>query len=170
MMAAHRKPGSPWYGPPTDSNGTPCVSGTINAGLLVSNEEGRRWFKQKYGIELADHHRQDFNVPLRLGQILRDNDMALGCTLVSRRSDTFRDFLVITQCLRDCWRNYGSFISNEVCLEDVQLMEEAHEERTKTWLERELGKWHSLSAFGLVQDLPLGIQTSGFKAYFEDED
>ncbi|KAF8875876.1 hypothetical protein CPB84DRAFT_438957 [Gymnopilus junonius] len=151
-MAAHLNPDSPWYRPPPDvSKGIPRLRGTINAGLLVSNEEGRRWFKQKYGIELADHHRQDMNVPLRLSNILRDEGMALGCIFAPRRSDPFvSDFLVITQCLSGCWRNDGPDNYEEVLMEDVKPMETAHEERIKMWLEKELG-----------------IKTSGFKGYFE---
>jgi hypothetical protein len=35
-------------------------------------------------------------------------------------------------------------------MEDMKPMETAHEGRIKEWLEKELGKWQSLSTFGLV--------------------
>ncbi|KDR82866.1 hypothetical protein GALMADRAFT_134407 [Galerina marginata CBS 339.88] len=123
--------------------------GTIKAGLLVSNEEGRRRFKEKYDIELTDL--QDMNIPLRLSRILRDKLIALGCIYAPRRSDPFMsDFLVITQCLSGCWRNDGPDNYQEVLMEDVKPKETVNEEQVKEWLEKELG-----------------IKTSGFKAYFE---
>lgn len=140
-----------------DRRSPPHISRTINAGLLVSNEERRRWFKQKCGIELGD--REDLNVPLRLSQIVRDNGMALGCIFAPRL-----DFLVIAQCLSGCWRHDGP--DEEVLTEDVKPIETVHEERIKEWLGKELGKWLSLSTFGLVQKSLLGIKTSGFKSYF----
>lgn len=77
------------------------------------------------------------------------------------------DFLIITQCLSGCWRNDGPDNYEEVLMDDVKPMETAHDEQIKEWVEKELGKWQSLSTFSLVQKSPLGIKKSGFKSYFE---
>jgi hypothetical protein len=64
-------------------------------GLLISNEEGRRWFK-KYNYELPAHHRQDtvkVNVPIRLEEtLLEERGIALQCCTASRRLEIVRKF------------------------------------------------------------------------------
>lgn len=146
-------PKSPWYRPPPGvTKGTPRMFGSINAGLIISNDEGRRWFKEKYGRDLLDDHRADLNVPLRLAGILRENGIAQGCIFAPRRSDPFiSDFLVITQHFVGRWMNDGPDNYDEVLDEDVKPKETVVEERVKEWLLEELGQ--SLSShqveFGL---------------------
>jgi hypothetical protein len=54
---------------------------SIIGGLLISNDEGHRWFKDDtYNYELPDNRRQDINVTIRLGTLLEgEKDIALGC-------------------------------------------------------------------------------------------
>ncbi|KAF8815079.1 hypothetical protein BYT27DRAFT_7201182, partial [Phlegmacium glaucopus] len=139
---------SPWFRPPPGvDKGTPRPRTGITAGLLVSNDERHRWFNEKFGIKLPDHHRQDVNVPLRLNRVVREAGIALGCSFASRRLDpNMNDLLVLTQILSGHWVNDGP---EEVLMEDVKPVPTANEEEVKKRLESELG-----------------IKTCGFKSYF----
>jgi len=48
--------------------GPTCVHDYIIGGLLIENEEGRRWFKETYDYELASDHSdsEDLNIATRL--------------------------------------------------------------------------------------------------------
>ncbi|KAK7012859.1 hypothetical protein R3P38DRAFT_1563516 [Favolaschia claudopus] len=43
-------------------------------GLTISNEEGVRWLKEKYGISLAKDHSEDGTVRLALQDLLMDEE------------------------------------------------------------------------------------------------
>lgn len=150
-MSAVQSIDSPSNGPPPDiTERHPRLRRAINAGLVVSNDMGRRWWKDKYGSELSDDHWEDFNVPLRLGQILREHGICEGCIFAPRRPDPqqsgpyMSDFLVITQYFIGVWTNEGPDDYEEVLMEGVKPVETEVEERVKKWLKEELGKWQPL--------------------------
>jgi hypothetical protein len=114
----------------------------INAGLIISNEEGRCWFERKYEIKLAEHHRQDSNIPLCLNRIIQDAGITIGCCFAPRRNESaVSDFLVITQMQRGEWMNDGPENYEEVFNKEWQQHPSTCEEEAKQWLEKELGLW-----------------------------
>jgi len=133
----------PWYRPPPGvTNGRPRLPNCIKAGLIISNEEGRRWFEQQYGARLADHHRQDSNIPLRLNRILQEGGIAVGCSFAPRRHESgVSDFVVITQTQYGRWMNDGPENYEEVFQEEMKPHPSALEDKAKYRLENELGVW-----------------------------
>ena len=87
------------------------------------NEEGRRWFSEKFGIELADHGRQDANITLRLRPIFREKQIPYQCRWVPRRLDTRDDIMIITQCLQGQWEHIGPINYSEITEEDRKPIE-----------------------------------------------
>ncbi|KIJ96817.1 hypothetical protein K443DRAFT_124317 [Laccaria amethystina LaAM-08-1] len=87
--------------PPYGTNGRPGLHNCIKAGLVISNEEGHRWFEQQY-------HRQDTNVPLRLGRLLEDGGIAIGRSSAPPprgQESGGCDFMVVTQMQYGQWIN-----------------------------------------------------------------
>lgn len=71
-MSASQSISSPSNQPLTDvPKGQPRLRRSIAAGLVISNDEGRRWFKDKFGTELPESHALDFNVPLQLEEMMK---------------------------------------------------------------------------------------------------
>jgi hypothetical protein len=133
----------PWYRPPPGvTKGRPRLRNCIRAGLIISNEEGRRWFEQQYGARLDDDHSQDCNIPLRLNRILQESGIAVGCSFAPRRHEAgVSDFLVITQTQYGRWMNDGPENYEEVFQEEMKPHPSALEDKAKYRLENELGLW-----------------------------
>ncbi|KXN84935.1 hypothetical protein AN958_11918 [Leucoagaricus sp. SymC.cos] len=147
----------PWYRPPSGvTKGRPHLRNCIKAGLIISNEEGRRWFEQRFGVRLADHHRQDCNVPLRLNGLVQEAGIAVGCSFAPRRQESgVSDFLVITQTQYGQWMNDGPDNYEEVFQEELKPHPSVHEDKVKDRLENELGSWAPSSTSCMVTDSSL---------------
>ncbi|KAG6812467.1 hypothetical protein H0H92_002732 [Tricholoma furcatifolium] len=141
----------PWYRPPPEvTEGPRRLRSSIVGGLLISNDEGRRWYKEMSNIELADHHRQDRSVNLKLAKQLVEKgiDAYDACT-APRRFDIVHDFLVITHIVHGPFIHDGPEHYEEVLDEDRKPTPGAKEEKAKADL---LSK--------------LGIKTCGYKSYY----
>jgi len=132
----------PWYRPPPEvMKGPTRTRASIVFGPLISNDEGRKWFKDAYNYELASHHRQDYTVPYRLKQLVQEKGIALGCCMAPRRLEsTVSDFLVITQILEGPFIHDGPYGYEEVFQEDRKLIPGVLEEEAKAQLKKEFGK------------------------------
>jgi hypothetical protein len=131
----------PWYrAPPGVTKGPTRTRSSIIAGLLIANDEGRRWFKESYNYELPDHHRQDVNIPIRLRKLLEEKGIALGCCTAPRRLESaVSDCLVITQILQDPFVHDGPEAYEEVLQEDRKPIPGVKEE-VKGQLKKEFGE------------------------------
>lgn len=92
---------------------------SIIFGLLISNDEGRKWIKDAYNYELASHLRQDYTMSYRLKQLVQEKGIAFGCCMAPCRLESaVRDFLVITQILEGPFIHDGPYGYEEVLQED----------------------------------------------------
>lgn len=149
----------PWYRPPPgEDTGSRAVWNTIIAGLIVSNEEGRRWFSEKFGIELADHGRQDANITLRLRPIFREKQIPYQCRWVPRRLDTRDDIMIITQCLQGQWEHIGPINYSEVTEEDRKPIEGQAEQELRKRLLDEVGTCYPLPRVSCINVLDYRYQ------------
>jgi hypothetical protein len=129
----------PWYRPPAHiKKGPTRARASIIAGLLISNEEGCRWFKEKYNYELPAHHRQDMNVAIRLETLLEEKGIALGGCTAPRRLEIISDFLVITQVLQGPFVHDGPERYEEVFQEDLKPIPGVLEGEVEAKLKRNL--------------------------------
>jgi len=145
----------PWYRPPAHvTKGPTRTFSCIIGGLLIDNAEGRRWFKDTYGRELAAHGRQDMNVYLRLRKLFPEKGIdAFTCVLAPRRMESaIEDFLVITHVETGSFENDGPLAYEEVLQEERRPIPGVKEERVKAQLKE---------AFG--------IETCGYKSYYSDK-
>lgn len=92
---------------PDDKKGTLRQRSCIIGGLLIENDEGRRWFKDTFGHELASDHTEDISVMVALWRKLDPDGMDTptvclvsqchGCHSNGHNAQCFVfDFLVIT--------------------------------------------------------------------------
>ena len=109
-------------------------------GLLIDNEEGRTWFKKTYDYELRSDHKQDLSIPIHLGDLVKEKDMAFGCCFAPRRLELVSDVLIITQIERGPFTHDGPQAYDEVLQENRRPIPGQKEEKVKTWLENEVGK------------------------------
>ena len=128
----------PWYrAPPGVMKGPKRTLEYIIFGHLIKNEEGRAWYKKTYGYELSIDRLEDLNVPLELDELIKEKDIAFGCTSAPRRLEAVSDCLVITQI------EFGPFthtqVDDEVLQEDMPIPGQK-EEKVKARLENEVGK------------------------------
>ena len=131
----------PWYrAPPGVTKGPKRTQIFIIFGILIDNEDGRAWFKETYDFELPSDHRQDLSVTIQLDDLVKEKDMAFGCTAATRRLDLFSDVLVITQIERGPFTHDGPQAYDEVLQEDRRPIPGQKEEKVKAWLENEVGK------------------------------
>ena len=132
----------PWYRPAPDiTKGPTRTRACIVAGLLITNDEGRRWFKEKYDYPLPDHHRQDMNITMRLKALLEEKGIALGCRTAPRRLESLvADFLVITQIIKGPFVHDGPQSYEEVYQEDRKPISGVTEENIRTRLKEEFGE------------------------------
>ncbi|KAF5378109.1 hypothetical protein D9615_007563 [Tricholomella constricta] len=135
---------------------TPQASGPFYLRVRVcvkGNDEGRRWFKDTYNIELADHHRQDGNVRLRLNPLLKEKNIdAYSCHTAPRRLEgVICDWLIVTQILLGPFVHNGPDYYEEVYDEKMKPVPGVKEEKVKAQLKKEFG-----------------IHPCGFKSYYSD--
>jgi hypothetical protein len=137
----------PWYRPPPEvTRGPTRTRASIIFGPLISNDEGRRWFKDEYDYELASHHRQDYTVPYRLRELFQQKGIAFGCIMAPRRLGGVNDFLVITQILEGPFIHDGPYGYEEVFEEDRKPIPGVLEEEVKAQLTKEFGKLPCVTA------------------------
>ena len=137
----------PWYrAPPGVTKGPKRTQEYIIFGLFINNEEGRAWLKETYNCELSIDHKQDLNVPVQLNKLVKEKDMAFGCTSAPRRLEVVSDFLVITQIEFGPFTHDGPQAYDEVLQEDRRPIPGHKEVKVKAWLENEVGKLKFLSS------------------------
>ncbi|KAF5378132.1 hypothetical protein D9615_007570 [Tricholomella constricta] len=144
----------PFYRPPSSVvTGRRRTRSCIIGGLLIDNDEGRRWFKDTYNIELADHHREDMNVRLRLIPLLKEKNIdAYSCHTAPRRLEgVVCDWLIVTHIQLGPFVHSGPDYYEEVYDEDVKPVPGVKEEKVKAQLKKEIG-----------------IETCGYKSYYSN--
>jgi hypothetical protein len=72
--------------------------------------------------------------------LVKEKDMAFGCTSAQRRLEVVTDFLVITQIERGPFTHDDPQEYEEVLQEDCWPIPGQKEEEIKAWLENEVGK------------------------------
>jgi len=132
----------PWYRPPPDvKKGPTRTRASIIAGVLIPNDEGRKWFLERYGYELATDHLEDINIPIRLRKLLEEGGIALGCCTAPRRLDSaVDDFLVITHIQQGPFVHDGPQAYEEVLEEDRKPIPGVREEELMVRLKNEFGE------------------------------
>ncbi|KAG6852898.1 hypothetical protein C0991_008295, partial [Blastosporella zonata] len=128
----------PWYRPPPDVVKGPLRTHlSIIAGLVISNDEGRRWFKDFYDYELP-RHSLDGNIPIRLQPLLCEKILDVyDCCMAPRRLESeICDFLVITFIQRGPFVHNGPEAYEEVYDEDRKPIPGAKEEEIKERLKK----------------------------------
>ena len=132
----------PWYRPPPGVTKGPLRARTcIVAGLLITNDEGRRWFKERFNYQLADHHGQDVNVFIRLEGLVKEKGIAFGCFTAPRRLESdVTDTLVIMQIIEGPFFHDGPRSYEEVYEEDRKPVPGVREEEISVQLKKELGE------------------------------
>ena len=162
----------PWYRPPPGvTKGPTRTRACIVAGLLITNDEGRRWFKQKYNYQLADHHGQDLNVLIRLEDLVKEKGIAFGCFTAPRRLESdVTDTLVITQIIEGPFVHDGPQSYEEVYEEDRKPVPGVREEEIKVQLKNEFSeRGFPTTTSPLPNSLFfLGIEKNGFKSYYSN--
>jgi hypothetical protein len=131
-----------WYRPPPDvTKGPTRTRASIIAGVLIANDEGRRWFLERYNYELAKDHLEDINILIRLRKLLEEGGIALGCCTALRRLESdVSDFLVITQIQQGPFVHDGPQAYGEVLQEDRKPIPGVREEEVKARLKKEFGE------------------------------
>jgi hypothetical protein len=139
LTGLHEHP--PWYRPPVDVNkGPKRVLDSIIAGPLISNDDGREWFKRTYNYEFPSHS-QDYNMPYRLNKLVQEKGIAFACCTAPRRLDsTISDILVITQILQGPFVNDGPENYEEVYQEDRKPIPGVLEEEVVAKLKEDFGE------------------------------
>ncbi|KAJ6553850.1 hypothetical protein B0H10DRAFT_1968129 [Mycena sp. CBHHK59/15] len=109
-------------------------------GILISNEEGVRWFEQTYGRELPKDHRTDASVRMELERILTEVEgEPLGVEYAPRRDTPWYDFLAATQLERGIWEHGNPDGIDEVSLPGQQMKGDSAREEQMRGILRKLG-------------------------------
>jgi hypothetical protein len=111
-----------------------------NFGLLIDSEDGRAWIKKAYNCELRSDHSQDIIIPVQHNDLVKEKDMAFGCSPVQRRLELVLHFLVFTQIERGPFIHDGPKTYDEVLQDDRRPIPGQKEEKVKAWLVNEVGK------------------------------
>ncbi|KAG6827604.1 hypothetical protein H0H92_011143 [Tricholoma furcatifolium] len=133
----------PCYRPaPGDTKGLRRTRASIIGGLLIDNDEGRRWFKEKYDVELADHryNGRDINVNLRIRRLLEEEGIdAYHICTAPRRFESVCGFLIITHIERGPFIREGPEAYEEVYDEVLKPVPGLKEEQVRADLLLKLG-------------------------------
>ncbi|KAG6843694.1 hypothetical protein H0H87_001558, partial [Tephrocybe sp. NHM501043] len=126
----------PWYRPrPGVTEGPKRLATSIIGGLLIDNDEGRRWFNEKSNVELASNHSQDINVNLKLIDAMAQEGIPLNCVTAPRRLESaVSDFLIITHIQRGRFVHSGPEAYDEVYDEDKKPIPGVNEDEIKAAL------------------------------------
>ncbi|KAJ6597821.1 hypothetical protein B0H10DRAFT_2231956 [Mycena sp. CBHHK59/15] len=141
----------PWYRPPiVVVKGPRRLRTAMSAGYVIPYKDGYRWFDDSYKIKLAEDHRQDLNIPLRLSRVLTEKRIGTGdCLFAERRLSPWSDFLVVTQRLSGLWIHDGPENCEEVLEEEKKPIPGPHDEEVKEKL------------------LEMGLHPGEFKCYYK---
>ncbi|KAG6847520.1 hypothetical protein H0H93_007603, partial [Arthromyces matolae] len=141
----HRPPGPlppPGYRPPPGVVKGPLRTRlSIIGGLLISNDEGRRWFNDTYTYKLPPRHSVDRTVNMRLEPLLFEKDLDVYgiCTAPRRLESEISDFLVITFVQHGPFTHDGPEAYEEVYDENRKPIPGVKEEKIKEQLKEYFG-------------------------------
>ncbi|KAG6823346.1 hypothetical protein H0H92_010548 [Tricholoma furcatifolium] len=130
----------PWYRPPADVTKGPMRTRTsIIAGLVIRNDEARRWYYENYKVQLSNN--RDVNVIVKLRRLLSEKGIdAYDISFAPRRMDPYvSDFLIITQIDTGLFTHDGPEAYEEVYDEGRKPIEGVTEETVKAQLLSKFG-------------------------------
>ncbi|KAG6825079.1 hypothetical protein H0H92_004760 [Tricholoma furcatifolium] len=142
----------PWYRPPADVTKGPMRTRTsIIAGLVIRNDEARRWYYENYKVQLSNN--RDVNVIVKLRRLLSEKGIdAYDISFAPRRMDPYvSDFLIITQIDARLFTHDGPEGYEEVYDEDRKPIKGVRESNVEAQL---------LANFG--------ITANEFKCYYSN--
>ncbi|KAJ7741277.1 hypothetical protein B0H16DRAFT_1464473 [Mycena metata] len=109
-------------------------------GILISNEDGVRWFEKTYGTELRKDHSADASVRVELERILtEEKGQPFGVEYAPRRGAPWYDFLATTQVEKGVWEHYEPRGTDEVLLPEHQMKGDSAREEQMREILRKLG-------------------------------
>ncbi|KAF7361218.1 hypothetical protein MSAN_01153900 [Mycena sanguinolenta] len=118
-------------------------------GIYIPNEEGIRWFEQKYDFKLPEDHSGDASVRMNLGGILEDEGHPFGVEYVPGPPGTpWCDFLAVTHWETRDWEYAGPESVGEVTDPERQFKDSPREEEVRNILRKQ------------------GLQAKEFKCYY----
>ncbi|KAG6815460.1 hypothetical protein H0H87_001609 [Tephrocybe sp. NHM501043] len=134
----------PWYRPPPHvTEGPSRAASSIIGGLLIDNDEGRRWFKAHFDKELASDHCQDLSIAVALDRLIKElNINAFACSCAPRRLESaVFDFIIVTYIENGHFIHNGPETYDEVC-DDRKPIPGRAEEELKEELSVKLRVYH----------------------------
>ncbi|KAG6855275.1 hypothetical protein H0H87_005617, partial [Tephrocybe sp. NHM501043] len=101
------------------TKGPKHLATSIISGLLIDNDEGYRWFKEKFNAKLTSDHSEHINVNLQLINTMAQKDIPLNCvTAPCRLESAVSNFLTITHVQTGCFVHNVPEAYDEVYDED----------------------------------------------------